>query len=316
MKFTGSWMINKFKEMEGTDRGLKNFDLLPEMAATSGGLKALCTYLTWSGIEDCRKCCGGNGYLMSSGVAPLAANYVWQTTAEGDWIVLMLQTGMFLMKVLSNVAQGKSTSETFAYLEPLKQGFDLSSANAPQASSTADFSNPDYLLSLFRHLALVRVGLAGQEFQAKLGELNNFNEAVNATALELCAAVRAHCFCFMLTNFVKAIKHAPDAQLKDVLTKVCALFATSTILDDSVWSGVLSSPQVQLAKQATAELLNAIRPDCIALVDAFDIPDRVLGSAIGKYDGNVYEALFESAQRSPLNQKDPFDGYHEFLLLI
>jgi acyl-CoA oxidase len=38
------------------------------------------------------------------------------------------------------------------------------------------------------------------------------------------------------------------------------------------------------------------------LVDAFDFPDHVLSSAIGRYDGNVYEALFDAAQRSTLNQ--------------
>ena len=44
-----------------------------------------------------------------------------------------------------------------------------------------------------------------------------------------------------------------------------------------------------------------------------DIPDSVLRSAIGKYDGNVYEALFDSAQKSILNQIDPFVGYEEYL---
>lgn len=29
----------------------------------------------------------------------------------------------------------------------------------------------------------------------------------------------------------------------------------------------------------------------IALTDAFDIPDRVLNSTIGKYDGNIYEGM-------------------------
>jgi acyl-CoA oxidase len=49
-------------------------------------------------------------------------------------------------------------------------------------------------------------------------------------------------------------------------------------------------------------LLNAIRPNVVALVDAFDIPDRVLNSAIGRFDGNVYEALYKSAQLSSLNK--------------
>jgi hypothetical protein len=38
--------------------------MLPEIAASSAGLKAFCTFLTSQGIEDCRKCCGGNGYVI------------------------------------------------------------------------------------------------------------------------------------------------------------------------------------------------------------------------------------------------------------
>lgn len=48
-------------------------------------------------------------------------------------------------------------------------------------------------------------------------------------------------------------------------------------------------------------------------MDAFDFPDSILNSAIGRYDGNVYESLYESALKAPLNQRDPFDGYKEYL---
>ena len=41
----------------------------------------------------------------------------------------------------------------------------------------------------------------------------------------------------------------------------------------------------------------------MCLVDAFDYSDYVLNSALGRYDGNVYEDLFRWAQRSALNEK-------------
>lgn len=41
--------------------------------------------------------------------------------------------------------------------------------------------------------------------------------------------------------------------------------------------------------------------------------DRVLQSALGRYDGNVYEALYEAALKSELNRTDPFEGYNEYL---
>lgn len=43
------------------------------------------------------------------------------------------------------------------------------------------------------------------------------------------------------------------------------------------------------------------RKDAILLTDAFDFTDHCLNSALGCYDGNVYERLFHWAQESPTN---------------
>ena len=51
------------------------------------------------------------------------------------------------------------------------------------------------------------------------------------------------------------------------------------------------------------EMLAVLRPNAVALVDAFDFHDMVLNSALGCYDGNVYERLYEWAQKTPMNQK-------------
>jgi hypothetical protein len=59
-----------------------------------------------------------------------------------------------------------------------------------------------------------------------------------------------------------------------------------------------------LIQNKTLTLFAEIRPDAVALVDAFDYPDEILQSCIGRYDGNVYEALYEYAKMSPLNKQD------------
>jgi acyl-CoA oxidase len=45
-------------------------------------------------IEECRKLCGGHGYLNSSGLPELFAVYVPACTYEGDNVVLLLQVCM------------------------------------------------------------------------------------------------------------------------------------------------------------------------------------------------------------------------------
>ena len=44
------------------------------------------------------------------------------------------------------------------------------------------------------------------------------------------------------------------------------------------------------------------RPDAVSLVDSFGVCDMFLGSALGSYDGNVYERLYDAAQKSAVNK--------------
>lgn len=56
------------------------------------------------------------------------------------------------------------------------------------------------------------------------------------------------------------------------------------------------------------------RPEAVALVDGFDHSDFSLHSALGRYDGNVYEELFKRAQNNPLNRQQV--GASSYLLLL
>jgi len=48
-------------------------------------------------------------------------------------------------------------------------------------------------------------------------------------------------------------------------------------------------------------LLAELRPEAVALVDSWGIPDYLLNSSLGRYDGNVYPNLVKFAQAEPLN---------------
>jgi len=90
-------MLQVFEEMQ---KGMASGDLsaLPEVHAASSGLKSLTTRLASDGIEECRKACGGHGYLLSSGLPTLLNDYVQSCTVEGDNYLLTIQTTRFLLK--------------------------------------------------------------------------------------------------------------------------------------------------------------------------------------------------------------------------
>lgn len=139
-----------------------------------------------------------------------------------------------------------------------------------------------------------------------------FMEAWNECSLELVDAVRAHCFFVMVEQFTVTVSHVENDNLRKALHQLCSFFAVSQMIDQP-WNGLIHSQHSELIQEASNQLLHLLRPNCVAFVDAFDFPDRVLNSTIGSYDGNVYERLYESARRSTLNRRDPFDGYYEHL---
>ena len=54
---------------------------------------------------------------------------------------------------------------------------------------------------------------------------------------------------------------------------------------------------------------NEIRPDAVPLVDSFGFLDSQLQSTLGRYDGNVYEAIYdEAANKNPLNNSKEGKG--------
>jgi acyl-CoA oxidase len=59
--------------------------------------------------------------------------------------------------------------------------------------------------------------------------------------------------------------------------------------------------------------LGIVRRGAVGLVDAWAFSDMNLNSALGRYDGRVYEALYSMAQREPLNAKAVPDGYEQLL---
>ena len=61
------------------------------------------------------------------------------------------------------------------------------------------------------------------------------------------------------------------------------------------------------------QMLKEIRPDAVPLVDSFNMSDLTLASALGRYDGNVYEALYKWALKEPLNKSHVADGFDEFI---
>jgi acyl-CoA oxidase len=95
-------------------------------------------------------------------------------------------------------------------------------------------------------------------------------------------------------------------ETRDVLWKLFRLYALFLIQSepyDFFASSALQTEQLEHASTVMfMQLLADIRPHAVKLVDSWNLPDWLLDSSLGRYDGRVYEDLFQRASQSnPLN---------------
>ena len=81
-------------------------------------------------------------------------------------------------------------------------------------------------------------------------------------------------------------------KVKENLNNLCKLFALNELMTDSsscYEAGYFKVRSGQHIMDAIKSLMVAIRPQIIPLVEAFDVPESMIVSAIGNYYGDIYE---------------------------
>ena len=110
------------------------------------------------------------------------------------------------------------------------------------------------------------------------------------------------CLCVGLANVIE-LRLLID--VNNAILDCCISLSLSPSFPLSLFTqgGYMTSEQVSLIRKQLYSLLQTIRKEAVPLVDAFDIPDEILNSVLGRYDGNVYTHLYEWALKAPRNKK-------------
>nr|XP_015091899.1 peroxisomal acyl-coenzyme A oxidase 2 isoform X3 [Vicugna pacos] len=293
----------------------KDFSLLPELHALSAGAKAMVTDFCAQGVELCRRACGGHGYSKLSGLPSLVTRVAASCTYEGENTVLYLQTARFLVKIYLQAQESpgstsqRSLPQSVAYLTAPDQ------TRCP-AQRAADFLHPELYTTAWAHVATRLIKDSAHHLQTLMKSGADWHEAWNQTTVIHLQAAKAHCYYVTVKTFTEALeKLENEPAIQQVLKRLCDLYALHGILTntgDFLYDGFLSGAQIDVARTAYLDLLILIRKDAILLTDAFDYTDQCLNSALGCYDGNVYERLFHWAQKTPTNtQGNP--AYEKYL---
>ena len=286
-----------------------DFSSLNETHIALAGTKAYYTYTIFAGIEKCRLSCGGHGFSHYSGLPALHQDYAANCTLEGENTVMYLQVARYLLKMLSKVTKGQTLPGTFEYLN---SGTQLLQEQCT-AKNTIEMSSMDTL----RKILIVNVSY----LISKAGEILLQNVSQGATMKEawdkkigiiLVEAARAHTLFFTFKCFSDGLRKVQCEHLRGVMTNLCVLYAIHEILEKPlgvIESGYLLKDHIKILQEVKERTFLEIRPHAVGLVDANMLSDNTLRSALGRYDGQVYETMFEwASKQNSFNSKEVADG--------
>ncbi|KAG0150496.1 hypothetical protein CROQUDRAFT_38258 [Cronartium quercuum f. sp. fusiforme G11] len=299
--YTGKEMFRLYNESQ-KNLAEGDFSLLADVHASSSGLKSLCTIMAAQAIEECRRACGGHGFSQASGLGALYADYLPTVTWEGDSYMITQQTGRYLFKTMRTLYQDRN-----AKLSPenVTGEYILRYLSNPEAKSSVkysgDFHDVEAFVHAFGHRAAYLIAQATKKRDIE-------RRTWNSLLVDIYRCSVAHCQFIMVRNFAQAVLYDVDLKsnsaLHQVVKVVFELFACHTMdleASEFLSSGYITPIQHNLLRSQVYNLLSQIRPEAIGLVDSLGIPDYLLNSELGRYDGKVYENLIQFATKEPLN---------------
>jgi acyl-CoA oxidase len=255
-----------------------------ELEGHAAGLKA---YASWHGvrtIQECREACGGAGYLSENRLGLLHADADVFQTYEGDNTVL---AQLVARGLLSNYAQQFNDMSLLGTIR-------FMAARAIETVREANpivlgGSDPDELLDRDRYRDLFRwrqdhlIAALAARLKKRIDDGMESADAFAQVQTHAIAVARAHVEHLVLERFVEKIDALDESPERDALDTLCDLYALSHLESDRGWfqeHGQLSAAAAKALRKVVANLCREVRVMALPLVDAFAIPDEVLGAPI------------------------------------
>eukprot|EP00904_Undaria_pinnatifida_P002062 jgi/Undpi1/11857/HiC_scaffold_4.g01556.m1 len=327
--FTGQALISRLRKLERDNIHGKLSgagDTLKQFHASSSCLKSMCTGVTAAGIEDCRKACGGHGFLQSSGIPEHLGTYLQACTVEGENHMLTQQvTRATTVRERPGCIPGVAVNARpccYSYVD-----VSVSRSRCSARTSTS-FRNANLLEAALEHRAFRVLRRIEARLAKDVGAGMTPAEAWNRALVEIHRASHAHAYLLVFKSFKAVVdsvgESSEDKQPQqildsatcyalDLLLLLLGLYWMQNDMGDFVEDGYLSGDQAGWVRDEVVEVLHLVRPMAVSLVDAWDLNDFQLNSALGRFDGRAYEALLETTERNPMNRRDPTEGYVEHL---
>jgi acyl-CoA oxidase len=289
LHFTQERLREQLHEVFTSDDDAEDRRKLETLAA---GLKAVATWHASDTIQACREACGGAGYLAANRFAALKADTDVFTTFEGDNTVLLQLAAKNLLTEYRDqfgeldplgVAQffAGQVFETVAERTAMREVLGrLADGLLPGRDEEGDLLDRDVQLRLVRWRQEHILQGAARRLRAGINAGRDPFEVLVDCQDHVVACARAWVDLVVLESFADAVERCEDPEVKEVLDRLCSLYALSGIERERGWyqeHGRLSSIRSKSVLKGVNALCASLKDDVGMLVEAFGVPEAALG---------------------------------------
>lgn len=300
LHYTGEAMYNLYwSTRKSIEQG--DFSSIAELHSASSGLKSLCTRYAADGIEVCRRAMGGHGFGGYSGMMPLNNDYLSKPTVEGDNWMITQQVASYLIKKMDAVVKDPDAQSKDPTDDLFKHYLRSRSTRQPLDIISGAIIDDQAVVEAFKWRA---AHLAYQAYEQRIVKQRRWNDML----IQLHKLSDAYSQSFVVSYFYGGVKASHLSEpLQSVMWDCYRLFSLNTIDNDArsfATTQAITAGSLDAIPDAVLRLMTEkIRPHAVKLVDGWSMPDYLLESALGRYDGKVYEDMFDRVHRqNPLNK--------------
>ena len=277
-----------------TDNETENDDVRA-METRAAGLKVLQTRWANDTLQIAREACGGYGYMAENGLTTLLHDADVFATFEGDNTVLQLLVGRSLLADFKaawsnlDLLEGARKSAALVGNRILerttgKSTIDRLVSIASSKRGAAKLRARGYHVELLEYREKRISEALGMRMRdvLKMDKEEQF-EGLNQCQNHMVEAADAHMERIVLEAFIEGISATEEGEARDLLIKLCDLYALATIEKNAVWylersviDGARSREISQTVEALSAELVEHL-PD---VLDGLGVNDAYLNSAL------------------------------------
>ena len=258
-----------------------------ELEAAAAVLKALASMHAVNALAECRRACGGQGYLLVNRIGDLMNDVEIFTTFEGDNTVLLQLVARSLLSGFKRRFENKGIAGVMRHVAKRAEiAAKQKNVIARRRAGSEHLRDPAFHVSALRYREERLLDTASQRFRERMARGDDPANAVLDIQEHLVSLAWAHADRIALEWFVEHTKRATGPVAVE-LERLGALHALTRIRHEAGFyfsEGYLEPSKESAMRKETVALLRELSTSAVDLVNAFGIPDTTLAAPIAFMD--------------------------------